>query len=83
MFPYKFLLLHYPVRSQEHGERKVFRDRQSRWNEQERARGWHSQYDAFASGHRFVRAARDLVEYDGDFDRRYLVERLSGIGIVR
>ena len=49
MFPYKFLLLHYPVRSQEHGHR----------------------------------AEADLIAYDDAFDRRYLVERLSGIGIVR
>ncbi len=83
VFPYKFLLLHYPVRSQEQGERKVFRDRQGRWNAEERARGWHSHYDAFSAGHTFVRRAADLLEHDTDFDRRYLVERLSGIGIVR
>ena len=57
-------------------------ERQARWNEEERARGWHSHYDAFASGHAFG-AAADLVAYDDAFDRRYLVERLSGIGIVR
>ncbi len=83
VFPYKFLLLHYPVRSQEHGERKVFRERQARWNQEERARGWHSHYDAFAAGHAFVRSATDLAAYDDAFDRRHLVERLSGIGIVR
>ena len=59
VFPYKFLLLHYPARSQEQGERKVFRDRQGCRNAEER----------LAPG--------------GEFDRRYLVERLSGIGIVR
>ena len=35
------------------------------------------------SGHAFDRAEADLLAYDDAFDRRYLVERLSGIGIVR
>ena len=83
VFPYKFLLLHYPVRSQAHGERKVFGERQVRWNAQERERGWHQQYDELASGHAFVRDPAGLERYDAEFGRRFLVERLSGIGIVR
>lgn len=38
IFPYRFLLKHYPIRSQAHGERKVLRERQARWNASRRAR---------------------------------------------
>jgi hypothetical protein len=83
VFPYKFLLLHYPIRSQEHGERKVFSDRQARWNPDERQKGWHSHYDRFGGGHRFIREEDELLAYDEAFDAHYLVERLTGIGIRR
>ena len=36
IFPYKFLLKHYPIRSQAHGEKKIFHDRQPRWHPHER-----------------------------------------------
>ena len=42
VFPYSFLIKHYPIRSQEHGERKM---RERRYSPEERAKGWHVQYD--------------------------------------
>ena len=41
VFPLRFLLRHYPIRGQAHGERKVFRERLPRFAKDERARGWH------------------------------------------
>jgi hypothetical protein len=64
VFPVRFILRHYPVRSQEHGERKVFRERKPRFVEAERARRWHIQYDAIVDGHRFVRDAKELERFD-------------------
>jgi hypothetical protein len=64
VFPLRFLLRHYPVRSQAHGERKVLIDRRPRFVEQERERGWHLQYDAFDAGTRFVRSPDSLTEFD-------------------
>src|SRR5262245_40316140 len=43
--PMPFVTRHYPVRSQAHGQRKVFSERKPRFAEGERARGWHVQYD--------------------------------------
>jgi hypothetical protein len=82
VFPYNFLSKHYPVRSQAHGERKIFLERRSRWSAGERAAGWHVQYDHIQAGHSFLRdpASLDLYEED-DFARRYLVERLSRVGV--
>jgi Glycosyl transferase family 2 len=82
VFPYNFLLKHYPVRSQAHGETKVFAERLPRWSPEERAAGWHVQYDHVRRGHSFLRDPASLEPYDDeDFARRYLVERLSRIGI--
>jgi hypothetical protein len=64
IFPLRFLLRHYPVRSQAHGERKVFLERRPRFAPVERERGWHVQYDAIQRGHVFLRDAATLVPYD-------------------
>jgi hypothetical protein len=65
--------------------RKIFADRRPRWNADEReGRGWHIQYDDVASGHNFLRAPSELLQFDDDtFYSEYLVERLSGIGVER
>lgn len=83
VFPYKFLLKHYPVRSQSHGERKVFRDRVARWDPVERAWGWHNHYDDIAPMQSFVRNPSDLIEDRGTETRtRYLPEMLTGAGLA-
>jgi hypothetical protein len=82
VYPYKFLLKHYPIRSQAHGERKLL-DRRRRWNAEERARGWHRQYDGLAP-ERFVRDPSTLLWFDpGTFHEEFLVERLSAAGVYR
>jgi hypothetical protein len=84
VYPFKFLLKHYPVRSQKHGEKKVFRERKARWNLKERAKGWHVHYDSVQEGHAFLRPASEHSLFEEhDFNQTYLVERLSGIGVLR
>jgi hypothetical protein len=80
VYPYKFLLKHYPLRSSAHGERKLL-DRRRRWNAEERSRGWHRQYDHVeADG--FVRDPSTLRRFDpATFDEDHLGERLSGAGV--
>jgi glycosyl transferase family 2 len=75
VFPLRFVLRHYPIRSQAHGERKVFTERRSRFLEAERARGWHVQYDATQEGESFLRAAEALTPYDADEVRLRLTLR--------
>ena len=83
VFPYKFLLKHYPIRSQAHGERKIFRERLPRWDRHERVRGWHVHYDAFESGQSFLRDPAELIEDRGEETwARYLPEALTGAGLV-
>jgi hypothetical protein len=66
VFPLRFILRHYPIRGQAHGERKVLRERRPRFLDEERARGWHVQYDAVAPDGRFVRDPATLTRFDGD-----------------
>lgn len=65
VFPVKFILRHYPVRSQEHGLRKVFEERKQRFNKEERAEQWHVQYDSVIDrNHNFIRGLSTLTMYD-------------------
>jgi hypothetical protein len=64
VFPLRFILRHYPIRGQTHGERKVFRERRNRFRQQERARGWHVQYDQMEEGASFLRDSSTLTAYD-------------------
>jgi glycosyltransferase involved in cell wall biosynthesis len=77
--PLNFLLKHYPIRSQEHGERKVLRERKPRIATEERDR-WHTHYDHVDVGHSFLRDPRELYEAGPDFPESWLLERLYGFG---
>ncbi len=81
VFPYKFLLRHYPIRSQAHGERKIFRERQGRFHPGERAAGWHIHYDEHTPGTSFLRDPAGLLDAD-DLDAGLLLQRLSGAGLA-
>jgi len=63
IYPLRFVLRHYPIRSSAHGQRKVFAERLPRFSETERARGWHVQYGNL-SDESFVRDAAALQRYD-------------------
>jgi predicted nucleic acid-binding Zn-ribbon protein len=73
VFPVRFILRHYPIRGQRHGEVKIFRERRPRFLSVERARGWHVQYDAFEAGHRFVVDPSTLRRYDAAEVRLHLL----------
>ena len=75
VFPVRFVLRHYPVRTEAQGRRKVFAERTPRFLDEERARGWHVQYDAVAPGHRFVRPPEGLWRFDGEAVRFELCQR--------
>ena len=84
IYPYKFLLKHYQVRSQSHGEKKIWKERKARWNPDEKAKGWHAHYDSIRQGDSFLRSPWELDLFDETiFNRKYLLERLSGIGVAR
>jgi Glycosyl transferase family 2 len=79
VFPLRFLLRHYPIRSQAHGERKVLRERLARFSPEERALGWHVQYDGFDEGSCFLRESSSLVAFDPWTTRLDLALRHRGV----
>lgn len=84
VYPYKFLLKHYPIRSQTHGRKKVLSERKPRLSPEERARGWHIQYDDVGQDYNFLRSVDELQRFDEKtFYGTMLFERLSGVGIRR
>lgn len=84
VFPYKFLLRHYSLRSSEHGRRKVFNERRNRVAAHEHERGWNVHYDDFAEDAPFQWKAKELRRFDpGTFPAEFLTERLAGVGIHR
>jgi hypothetical protein len=62
--PLRFLLRHYPIRGQLHGERKVLRERLPRYDTEEKAGGWHRQYNAVDAQTSFVAKPEWLLEFD-------------------
>ncbi len=78
VFPLRFILRHYPIRGQAHGERKVT-ERRSRFLDRERATGWHVQYDQVHEGHSFIRDPSTLTPYDPDAVRLGLTLRHRGV----
>jgi hypothetical protein len=80
--PFNFLLKHYPIRSQAHGERKVFTERKPRILPEERGRH-HTHYDHVRTGHAFLRDPDELMSVDADFAERWLLERLYGFAAGR
>lgn len=82
--PYRFLVKHYPIRSQSQGDKKVFIDRVARWSPEEREMGWHIHYDSIKPGDSFIHKPGELKPFDrSSFYGKYLVERLSFIGIKK
>jgi hypothetical protein len=75
IFPVPFLLRHYPIRSAEHGRRKVLAERMERFAAEERAGGWHVQYDHYVDGADYLHDRATLVAYDGNRVRAELLAR--------
>ncbi|HEY1478799.1 MAG TPA: glycosyltransferase family 2 protein [Gaiellales bacterium] len=76
VFPVPFILRHYPIRSAEHGRRKVLAERLARFAAEERADGWHVQYDRYVDGAEFLQARDTLVAWNGDRFRAELMSRV-------
>ena len=80
IYPYNFMYKHYPIRSQQHGERKIS-ERQTRLDAQELAAGWHGHILRFQPGHNFLWDPSKLISLDEvDVYEEFLVERLGSIG---
>ena len=64
VFPLRFLLRHYPIRSLSQGRRKVQQERRPRFDSEELKRGWHVQYQAFGDSSSFIKEPASLTAFD-------------------
>lgn len=63
VFPVHFITLHFPIRSQTQGLKKVIEERKNRFDEKEREVGAHIQYDDVGQDHTFIRNKEELTLY--------------------
>jgi hypothetical protein len=77
VFPVPFVLRHYPIRSAEHGRRKVLAERLGRFAAEERAGGWHVQYDHYGADADYLHDRAELTAWDGDAFRAALLARAT------
>jgi len=83
VFPLKFLLRHFPLRGPEHARRKIFEERIPRSERERLERGWHVQYLGITPERLAGWRRHELIAWHPTtFHTEYLVERLSGIGLV-
>jgi glycosyltransferase involved in cell wall biosynthesis len=84
VYPIKFLMKHYPLRNIEQAKNKIFIDRANRIQKEKLEKGWHAHYDNFiVNNENIVFNEHQLVRWHKNiFDYEYLVERISGIGIL-
>ncbi len=76
IFPIPFLLRHYPIRSEQHGYKKVMQDRAARFAEEERAAGWHVQYDEFIQGEKkYLWDVNELILFNSHEIRESLLSQ--------
>ncbi|SBO44887.1 glycosyltransferase family 2 protein [Cyanobium sp. NIES-981] len=85
VFPLKFLIKHYPLRSAAHARRKVLTERNARLSPERRLLGWHTHYDAFQYFQEIEPwSRRELHPYNPTtFYREFLIERISGCNLER
>jgi len=81
VFPLKFLLKHYPLRNPSQASRKIFQDRLPRYMPEAISKGKHIQYNHFRDQPPLGWDRGALHEWDEEFYSRYLIERLSGLGL--
>ena len=77
VFPVPFVLRHYPIRSAEHGRRKVRAERLGRFAAEERAGGWHVQYDHYDDDSDYLHDRAALSAWDGERFRSALLARAT------
>jgi hypothetical protein len=77
VFPFNFLMRHYPIRSIEQGVRKINQERLPRYPADERLQDWHGHYRPVRSDD-LVRSPAGLFRFDEQFDEHFVLERLTG-----
>jgi hypothetical protein len=83
VYPIKFLNKHYSLRSKEQARKKLVEQRLPRTQKEKSERGWHTHIDQLIEQQAKGWDKKDLIEWkENSFQQQYLLERISGVGIV-
>ncbi|MDO4963081.1 MAG: glycosyltransferase family 2 protein [bacterium] len=83
IYPIKILLKHYPLRSIDQANKKIFIDRLPRFKYEQKKYGWHIQYNKFKTKEKIVFDKKDLILFNDDSKKKLFLEFISGVGIRR
>lgn len=82
IFPLKFLTKHYPLRTIQQAEKKIFQERLPRMQIEKQKKGWHTHYDKYLRAEISAWKPTDLFPwFENHFYTEFLVPRISGIGL--
>ena len=81
MFPFNFLIMHFPIRNEMQAHRKIFRDRLPRFKTERANLGWHTQYDGYTKEDHFVWDESNLQCLELGLQSEYLPEILGRCNI--
>lgn len=81
IYPLEFLIRHYPLRSMEQAEKKVFQDRLPRFKKERGERGWHGHYDRFKKAEDFVFDSSQLLCWQPDTFRKLYIPLFLECGL--
>lgn len=81
VYPLKIINKHYPLRSIEQAEKKIFKDRLPRFEKERKEKGWHNHYDKMAETKDFIYEEENLNKFDEDILEKLTLELITGIGI--
>jgi hypothetical protein len=81
IYPLKILNRHYPLRSLEQAEKKVFRDRLPRFKKEKKERGWHSHYDHLKKEENVIRKSTELLYWGADICQKLYIPLFMECGV--
>lgn len=81
IYPLKFLNRHYPLRSIQQAEKKVFQDRKPRFQKEQAERGWHGHYENFVREEDFIFKESELLLWEDDTFRKLYIPLFLECGI--
>lgn len=71
IYPEKFILKHYPLRTSAQAARKVLVDRMGRYDPEERKKDWHVQYNDLARTQQWICRPEDLQKWNEGVHERH------------
>lgn len=83
VYPLKIICKHYPLRTLEQAQRKIFKDRLPRFEKEQKARGWHMQYSSVGGLDDLVYETDNLLRYSDVENEKYRMQLVSGVGLRR